>query len=97
MKANYQDLRVEHGAFIFTYVPSNVGNIRQITTILPKVKIAKNWENEKEDFVKENEDDMDQNIYGINNIYNTDKMPTPFRQSNELQTAHSNMRSSNEI
>jgi len=28
MKSKYQDLRIEHGAFIFTYVPSNVGNIR---------------------------------------------------------------------
>ena len=37
MKSSYQDLRVEHGAFIFTYIPSNVGNIRQITVILPKV------------------------------------------------------------
>ena len=44
MKSSYQDLRVEHGAFIFTYIPSNVGNIRQITVILPKVEIAKSWD-----------------------------------------------------
>lgn len=26
----YEDLRVEHGAFLFSYVPCNVGNIRKV-------------------------------------------------------------------
>ena len=35
---NESHLRIEHGVFLFSYVPCNVGNIRKVTVLLPTVK-----------------------------------------------------------
>ena len=37
---NEENLRVEHAAFLFSYVPCNVGNIRKVTVLLPQIRIV---------------------------------------------------------
>ena len=36
-RSKYNNLRIEHGTFIFKYVPCNVGNIRKIFALFPTI------------------------------------------------------------
>lgn len=64
-------LRVEHAAFLFSYVPCNVGNIRKVTVLLPTVKIV-------------DDDNSTNKLKSIETRSNSDRPSTPDHRGDQL-------------